>query len=61
MITNIHAIFVVHSLIQLNCNGCVCENCSKFLSASAVNGKISFLKAVRAAKLAVICKAKCRD
>lgn len=44
MITNIHVIFVVHSLIQLNCNGCVCEYCSKFISVSAVNGKISFLK-----------------
>lgn len=44
MITNIHVIFVVHSLSQLNCNGCVSENGSKFISVSALNGKISFLK-----------------
>lgn len=60
MITNIRVIFVVHSLIQLNCNGCVCENCSK-LSVSAVNGKISFLKPVRVAKLREICKVKSKD
>lgn len=44
MITNIHVMFGVHSLIQLNGDGCVCETCSKFMSVSAVSGKINFLK-----------------